>query len=158
VGKFNHAERSLVKSVVATWSLKRFPDSEILKEIERKTGKSISRRSLYKIRKSIKKDSYQWYQALRENQYDFLHEFKERINEIVDLQRQHHKIIAETKNHSVQQTSLAELHKLSITLSNLYDVAPSIIETYATSNKDINKHDSSLSVSSQQDKGKEIIV
>ena len=30
-------------------------------------------------------------------------------------------------NPQVQQTSLAELHRLSITLSNLYDVAPTII-------------------------------
>ena len=29
--------------------------------------------------------------------------------------------------HPVQQTSLAELHRLSITLSNLFDVAPTII-------------------------------
>ena len=29
--------------------------------------------------------------------------------------------------HTVKQASLAELHRLSITLSNLYDVAPTIV-------------------------------
>jgi hypothetical protein len=30
-------------------------------------------------------------------------------------------------NPQIQQTSLAELHRLSVTLSNLYDVAPTIV-------------------------------
>lgn len=39
-------------------------------------------------------------------------------------QRQRHQIIADNaKNQQIQQTSLVELHKLNITLSNYYDVA-----------------------------------
>ena len=39
----------------------------------------------------------------------------------------HHEIITTNeKNPSIVQTSLAELHKLNITLSNYFDVAPSI--------------------------------
>ena len=65
---------------------------------------------------------------MREGEYEYLHEFKERINEIMDLQKQHHEIIIRNEhNPQVQQTSLAELHCLSITLSNLFDVAPTII-------------------------------
>jgi uncharacterized protein YpbB len=80
------------------------------------------------IRQQIKRESYDWYRTMREGQYEYLHEFKERINEIMDLQRQHHEIIENNKhNPSIQQTSLAELHKLSITLSNLYDIAPTLI-------------------------------
>jgi hypothetical protein len=65
---------------------------------------------------------------MREGEYEYLHEFKERINEIMDLQKQHHEIIENNKhNPSIQQTSLAELHKLNITLSQYFDVAPEII-------------------------------
>jgi hypothetical protein len=65
---------------------------------------------------------------MREGQYEYVHEFKERINEIISLQQKHHEIIAKNEdNPSIQQTSLAELHRLSVTLSNLYDVAPTII-------------------------------
>jgi hypothetical protein len=88
----------------------------------------ISRRALYEIRQSIKKDSYQWYKSMREGQYEYIHEFKERIDEILSLQKKHHEIIQKNEhNPQIQQTSLAELHRLSITLSNLYDVAPTII-------------------------------
>ena len=46
----------------------------------------------------------------------------------MSLQKKHHQIIDSNEhNPQIQQTSLAELHRLSITLSNLYDVAPTII-------------------------------
>ena len=65
---------------------------------------------------------------MREGEYEFIHEFKERINEILFLQKKHHEIVENNSmNPQVQQTSLAELHRLSITLSNLFDVAPTII-------------------------------
>lgn len=65
---------------------------------------------------------------MREGQYEYLHESKERINEIMDLQKRHHEIIDNDREPTtVKQASLAELHRLSITLSNLYDVAPTII-------------------------------
>ena len=65
---------------------------------------------------------------MREGQHEYIHEFKERINEILSLQKKHHEII-EKNEHSpqIQRTSLAELHRLNITLSNYFDVAPDII-------------------------------
>ena len=64
---------------------------------------------------------------MREGQFEYIHEFKERIDEILWLQKKHHMIIDSTDNLSIQQTSLAELHRLNITLSNYFDVAPDII-------------------------------
>ena len=65
---------------------------------------------------------------MREGQFEYIHEFKERIDEILWLQKKHHEIIDSPKEPtSNKQTSLAELHKLNITLSNYFDVAPTII-------------------------------
>jgi hypothetical protein len=127
VRKFTHEERSLVKSIVATLSIKRIPESGILKEIERQTNKTITTRFLYYIKEQIRKESSKWYCQLRQGEYEYIHEFKERINEIVDLQRRHYNIIEDNQNNpSIQQASLAELHRLNMTLSNYFDVAPSI--------------------------------
>jgi hypothetical protein len=82
---------------------------------------------LYYVRQQIKKDSYHWYKAMQQGQFEYIHEFKERIDEILWLQKKHHDIIDNNPNPSVQQTSLAELHRLNITLSNYFDVAPDII-------------------------------
>jgi uncharacterized protein YpbB len=128
VGKFNAAERALIKSTVAMLTIKRIADIDIMKVIFDQTGKTISKQGLSGVRNRIKRDSYHWYKTMREGEYEYLHEFKERINEIMFLQKKHHEIVLRNEdNPQIQQTSLAELHRLSITLSNLYDVAPTII-------------------------------
>jgi hypothetical protein len=128
MGKFTNEERPIVKSIITTLTIKRIPDNEIIKEIHDQTNKTITTRALYDLKQSIKKESYHWYKTMREGQYEYIHEFKERISEILFLQRKHYQIIDNNgHNPTVQQTSLAELHRLSITLSNLYDVAPTII-------------------------------
>jgi hypothetical protein len=131
VGKFRNWQRLEVQSIVADLTIKGIPDKLILKHIENRTGQSITDRSLRDIRQRIKRDSYDWYSQLREGQYEYIHEFKQRINEIMDLQRMHHEIIIRNDNDrvynpSIIQTSLAELHRLNITLSNYFDVAPAI--------------------------------
>ena len=79
MGKFTNEERALIKSIVATLSIKRIPDPEIIKEVYQQTHKTISRITLFKVRKAIKKESYHWYKTMREGQYEYIHEFKERI-------------------------------------------------------------------------------
>ena len=134
MSKYTYAERELVKSIVASLSLKRIPEPEILAQVYRQTNKTLSHAGLYLVKQSIKKESYQWFKTLREGQYEYLHEFKERINEILSLQKRHYEIIDnDTEPSTVKQASLAELHRLSITLSNLYDVAPSIVNGYTLS-------------------------
>jgi len=128
VGKFRGKEKTEVESIIASLTIKRLPDPLIIQHISKKTGKSITQRSLWSIRQRIKRDSYSWYSQLRQGEYEFIHEFRKRINEIIDLQQQHHQIILENqRNPTIVQSSLAELHKLTITLSNLYDVAPAIV-------------------------------
>jgi hypothetical protein len=128
VAKFTGPERTIAKSIVATLSIKRIPDHEIIKEIYDRTNKTITRMSLYNLRQQIKKESCHWYKTMQQGQFEYIHEFKERINEILFLQKKHHQIVMRNEdNPQIQQTSLAELHRLSITLSILYDVAPIII-------------------------------
>ena len=50
---------------------------------------------------------------MREGQYEYIHEFKERINEILWLQRKHHEIIDSDRiQRTIKQTSLAEFHQI----------------------------------------------
>ena len=72
-------------------------------------------------------------QTMREGQYEYIHEFRERINEILDLQKRHYEIAdSPIIPIPIKQASLFELHKLTVTLSNLFDVAP-----YITSNSNV---------------------
>jgi hypothetical protein len=126
--KFTNDERILIKNIVATLSIKKVSDPEIIKEINQKTNKTVTKKEIYNIRRRIKKDSYQWFKTLREGQYEYVHEFKQRIEEILWLQMKHHSIIDNNQSSShEQEISLAELHRLNITLSNYFDIAPGIV-------------------------------
>ena len=121
--KFTEAERILVKSIIASLSIKRIPEQDIIDEVYRQTKKTLTKSGLFYIRKDIKKESYQWYKTMREGEYEYIHEFRERINEILDLQKRHYEIAdSPTVPIPIKQASLFELHKLSVTLSNLFDV------------------------------------
>jgi hypothetical protein len=140
VPKFTNRERTEIQTVVADLSIKRIPDPLIIKHIFNQTGKTITTRSLWYIRERIKKESYKWYSQLREGEYEYIYEFKERINEIIWLQKKHHEIIdSPAEPTSNKQSSLAELHRLSITLSNLFDVAPAIVNGFTVSTAEPNK-------------------
>ena len=126
--KFTSAERILVKSIVASLSIKRIPEDQICAEIFNRTKKTLTKSGLFYVKVAIKKESYHWYKTMRDGQYEYVHEFKERINEILDLQRRHHAILdSDREPTTVKQTSLVELHRLNITLSSYFDVAPDII-------------------------------
>ena len=148
MAKFTSEERRIVDGIVASLSIERIPDTEIIEEIKRQTNKDkISRQSLYNIRQRIKKESAKWYSQIRESRYEYIHEFKERINEIMDLQKKAHKIFDDNiDNPDIQLDAISELHKLNITLSNFFDVAPSIgntsiSETSATTKRNISDKD-----------------
>lgn len=148
MAKFTSEERRIVDGIVASLSIERIPDTEIIEEIKRQTNKDkISRQSLYNIRQRIKKESAKWYSQIRESRYEYIHEFKERINEIMDLQKKAHKIFDDNMdNPDIQLDAISELHKLNITLSNYFDVAPSIgntsiSETSATTKRNISDKD-----------------
>jgi hypothetical protein len=87
MGKFTNEERPIVKSIITTLTIKRIPDNEIIKEIYGQTNKTITKRALYDIKQGIKKESYHWYKTMREGQYEYIHEFRERIDEILSLQK-----------------------------------------------------------------------
>jgi hypothetical protein len=135
--KYTAQEQSLIKSIVAMLSIKKVHDEDIIKEVYEQIHKTIARKTLYNVRQQIKKDSFKWYKTMREGEYEYIHEFKERIDEILWLQRKHHEIIDSKEATTIKQSSLAELHRLNITLSNYFDVAPTII------------HDSTISAAPQ---------
>jgi len=155
VAKFTSQERLVILNIVANLTIKRIPDPLIIKDIFNQTGHTVTRMTLWNVRRRLKRASYKWYKTLREGEYEFLHEFKQRINEIIDLQRMHHKIIQDNEsNPSIVQTSLAELHKLNITLSNYYDIAPFIVPKLGV---DISSNGNSIPIKTQG-KDSDIIV
>ena len=133
MSKFTHIQKHHVKSIVATSLVKRVSDPDILQSIFEETNKTISIRYLIHLKDEIKKESYKWLETMRRDQYEYVNQYRQRINEIEFLQKKHYDII-EMPNLPIpiKQVSLVEHHKLSITLSNIFDVAPFIIGNATT--------------------------
>jgi hypothetical protein len=150
MSKFTYAQKALVKSIVAALTINRIPESEIAQAVFDQTGKTITKTSLFRIRQTIKKESFHWYSKLREGEYEYLHEFKERINEIIDLQKKAHRIFDDNKNNpDIQLDAIAELRKLNEVLSNYFSVAPSIGNSI--SNDSLSTISETLNTNEQQD-------
>ena len=103
--KYTHRERQQIKDIIATLSLKRISDDQIIEFILGKTNKTIGRMTLYNIRQEIKRDSFEWYNHMRQDQYAYIHEYKQRINEITDLQEMHHDIVMRNRNKPSYSTN-----------------------------------------------------
>jgi hypothetical protein len=128
MSSFTYDERVLIKNIVAKLSIKKVSSAEIIEEVYQKTNKTITSKEIYNVRQRIKKDSYQWFKTRAEGQYEYVREFKERIEEILWLLIKHHNIIEKNQHcPQIQQTSLAELQKLNISLSNYFNIAPGIV-------------------------------
>jgi hypothetical protein len=128
MSSFTNDERVLIKNIVAKLSIKKVSSAQIIEEIYQKTNKTITSKEIYNVRQIIKNDSYQWFKTRAEGQYEYIREFKDRIEEILWQLIEHHNII-EKNQHSpqIQQTSLAELQKLNNTLSNYFNIVPGIV-------------------------------
>jgi hypothetical protein len=139
-----------IQNIVANLTIKRIPDPMIIQVIQNTTGHDVTRMTLWNVRQRLKKESHQWYSQLREGEYEYLHEYKERINEIMDLQKKLHYIIDNSQNQDTQIHAISELHKLNITLSNYISVAPSIgnvtISTIPETKATINVNDNDIIV------------
>ena len=63
--KFTSAEMILVKSIVASLSIKRIPEDQICAEIYNQTKKTLTNSGLFYVKEAIKKESYHWYKTMR---------------------------------------------------------------------------------------------
>lgn len=131
-----------MKAIVNLYSLKRFTNEEIIKKIFEETKEKVTSVYISQVRQTIKKEAAKWYQSVRENEFEYIYQFKERIEEIIWLQKKHYDIIVDAEgegDYETVQTSLAELHRLNVTLSNYYDVAPAIMVDHNNKNDDSKK-------------------
>jgi len=60
VPKFTYAKKALVKSIVTNLTIKRIPESQIIKEVYKQTNKTITRQTLYNLRQQIKFKTLGW--------------------------------------------------------------------------------------------------
>ena len=126
--KLRKAEREKLKQLVADSILNRLSTDESLDYIEKSLHVRFTPRYIQYVKQWLKTDMQQEFSQLRQDKYAYIHEYLQRINEIRDLQRHSRIILAKTNDDHLRLKCISELHALSLSLANLYDVLPAITE------------------------------
>jgi hypothetical protein len=119
-------ERDKLKQLVADSILNRFTPDETLQYIENNIHIRISERYMLQVKAWLKRDMQKEFLELRKDKDAYIREYLHRINELKDLQRYQHILQAKTDSPFLQHRCAIELHALTLSLANLYDLLPAI--------------------------------
>ena len=72
VAKLTTRERTEIESIVASLTIKRIPESEIIK-VYNQTNKTITKRFLHYVKQQIKRETFKWYETMREGKFEYIH-------------------------------------------------------------------------------------
>jgi hypothetical protein len=126
--KLRQAERQKLKQLVTDSILNRLTTEETLNYIEASLKVRFTPRYIQIVKKWLKEDMRIEFSQLRADKYAYIHEYQQRINELKDLQRYGRITLGQTHDEHVRLKCISELHALSLSLANLYDLLPAITE------------------------------
>jgi hypothetical protein len=126
--KLKAAERQKLKQLVADSILCRLTEEETVDYIEKSLGLRFCIRYIRYVKGWLRRDMQDEFVRLRQDKYAYIHEYLQRINEIKDLQRNTRIIMGKATDWNLRLKCISELHSLSLSLANLYDLLPAITE------------------------------
>jgi hypothetical protein len=121
-------EREKLKQLVADSILNRFTTEETLNYITNVLHVTFKPRYIQLVKQWLREDMQNQFTELRKDKFAYIHEYLNRINEIKDLQRGNRIMLGQTKDPHLQHRCMVELHALTLSLANLYDLLPAITE------------------------------
>jgi hypothetical protein len=129
--KFTDVQREVLKRLVLDCILQRFTTEESLEYINTKTKAKydieIGSDYIKHIKIELKRDARKELDHLRKNRFAYMnHLFFERVEELKNMQRKLWEIITDNQeeNPDTVVRSIAELHKLSNSLCQVYEMLP----------------------------------
>ena len=132
--KFTDLERQQLKQLVIEATIQRLSVDETLAYIHQRMGQTISSDYLRHIRAANKNTAGHRIAHLQKDRYAYLQIFFDRIDELRAYQSEQWRIYHEnTERPLIQYACLKELHQLTISLGNYYDVLPSLTSSYVPS-------------------------
>ena len=126
--KLRRREREKLKQLVADSILNRFTTDETIDYIDRVLHVKFKENYIQKVKKWLREDMQEQFCELRRDKFAYIHEYLNRINELKELQRQNHILLAKSSDANLQHRCMIELHSLTVSLANLYDALPAITE------------------------------
>lgn len=119
------AQKEYVRAVVQNLALQRFSDPEIVDYLAEK-GIVSARCTVNQIKKQIEKQAAKWYIELRQSQYKYIANYKERLDSLLSYQKILHDIISTTKKEEIKIRAISELTSIEMNIFNLWRQLPNL--------------------------------
>ena len=125
--KFTIAERKHLKQLVQEAIVRRLTNKEAIAHIKKGLGQDITIKHITRIKKDIRGEASDWVSRLARTDSAYIYEYKLRINELENNQKELWRLYYENTTNTNQKIMIQEkLAKITIHLTQLYDVLPII--------------------------------
>lgn len=122
---FTYQQRQHIKQLVIESEVQRFQIREALAYIKAKSQLEISQESYYAFRRGLQRSTLTRLENFQHSRYAYLYEYFARIDEIRKYQQELWTTILTNQNDGyLKKSCISELHQLTITLANLYEMLP----------------------------------
>lgn len=130
MGKLTISQKERFKHLVLDCIIQRLTTEESLLFIKDRLGLEIGRDYFNHVRASFKKNAEKHLRHLQKDRFAFIQGFFDRMEEIKFMQKRIWEIVNNNKDKpNLQLGCLSELHQLTLTLSNLDELLPAIVQT-----------------------------
>lgn len=107
----------------------RMTPEETIDRVQKELGFTIKYQTLCSLRMRMRKEQQDYLHKLRTDNFEYNYEFLQRIIEIRNLQRKAWDLHDTTQSDFIKINCIKEIHSLTKSLADLYDVAPLITST-----------------------------
>jgi hypothetical protein len=127
-GRFSQFQKDYIKQLIVECEVQRFTVTESMAYIKEKLKDEISVEHFYHMKRRIKKNLDAKLSYLHKDRTAFIDQlFFKRVSELEKLQKERWRLYRDNANNPhLQKDCLRELHQLTITLANMYDVLPQL--------------------------------
>ena len=123
--KFSYYQRQQLKQSVIECEVIGLPVKEALAYIKVKTGLEISKEYVFGLKRIIKQDASKRLNQLQKDRNLYLYQYFKRIDEIEKYKNELWATVLANENDGyLKKSCIQELHQLTITLTNLYEMLP----------------------------------
>ena len=155
--KFSYYQRQQLKQSVIECEVIGLPVKEALAYIKVKTGLEISKEYVFGLKRIIKQDASKRLNQLQKDRNLYLYQYFKRIDEIEKYKAELCETILTNRNDGyLKKSCISELHQLTITLANLYEMLPEYTATFGINNLDTKETTSTTN--QQENSGQEVSI
>lgn len=139
--RFTDSRRRYLKDLVIATQVQRMDRTAAIAYIaEHMDGETISKDYLDKLRAALRKTAGDRIAHLQKDRYAYLQVFFDRIDELRVYQDEQWKLFHDNEGRPmIRYACLKELHQLTISIGNYYDVLPSLTSSHTYVSPNITK-------------------